>query len=334
MIEEMRVVVAAVDVEGRGSAQIQARTKSGTNELHGAAVWNVRNSALNANSWANNRQGIAPLWYNRHQYTASLGGPIFRNKTFFFGLFDGQKGLQKENVDAPVLTDPARQGIFRFFPGVNNGHSETTPSGTGNTRVSPVVDALGNPLDWTRIPGATGPVQSFSVFGDALNPGDPNRRRMDPTGYMARLIQNMPRANAFNGAAACANNTATGANCDGLNMAIHRWVRRTVGGAGGSGASAQDEFNRRQFNLKVDHHFNQNHKLTGSLAHEYRYNDAVALSPWPNGWGGEITTSPMVLMAQFTSTFSSKWRCRQLPSLYAGSGSTDFYKFSRSGRDG
>jgi hypothetical protein len=90
MVEEVRIVVAAVDVEGRGSAQVQVRTRSGTNQFHGAAVWNARNSALNANSWANNRQGVTPTWYNRHQYTASLGGPIIRNKTFFFGLFDGQ----------------------------------------------------------------------------------------------------------------------------------------------------------------------------------------------------------------------------------------------------
>jgi hypothetical protein len=306
MIEEIRVVVAAVDVEGRGSAQIQARTRSGTNQFHGAAVWNVRNSALNANSWSNNRQRLAPTWYNRHQYTASLGGPIIRNKTFFFALFDGQRGLQKENVDAPVLTDTARQGIFRFFPGVNNGHAEITPSGTGNTRISPVVDLLGNPLDWTRIPGATGPMQSFSVFGDALNQGDPNRRRMDPTGFMARLIQNMPRANAFNAATGSYVTTGTNTNAsDGLNVAVHRWTRSTVGGFGGSGASAQDEFNRRQFNLKVDHHFNNNHKLTGSYVHEYRYNNAVALSPWPSGFGGEITTRPQIFMGQFTSTLSS-----------------------------
>ena len=114
MIDEIRVVVAAVDVEGRGAAQIQMRARSGTNQFHGGLTWNVRNSALNANTWSNNRQGVPPIWYNRHQYTASLGGPIIKNKTFFFGLFDGQNGSQKENVDTMVLTDLARQGIFRF----------------------------------------------------------------------------------------------------------------------------------------------------------------------------------------------------------------------------
>ena len=51
LVDEMRVVVAPVDVEGRGAAQIQMRGRSGTNQVHGAATWNIRNSALNANTW-------------------------------------------------------------------------------------------------------------------------------------------------------------------------------------------------------------------------------------------------------------------------------------------
>src|SRR5215510_3945785 len=184
MIEEMQVIVAPVDAEGRGAAQIQMRTRSGTNQYHGAATWNVRNSALNANSWSNNRQRIPPLWYNKQQSTASLGGPIIHNKTFFFALYDRQDMAQKESVDAVVLTPLARQGIFRFFPGVNNGNFDTTPSGSGNTRIAPVVDRAGNPVDFTQISGASGPLRSFSVYGDATNPGDPFRTRIDPTGFM------------------------------------------------------------------------------------------------------------------------------------------------------
>src|SRR5689334_6640533 len=69
LVDEMRVVVAPVDVEGRGAAQIQMRGRSGTNQFRGAATWNIRNSALNANSWDNNRLGISPIWFNRHQST-------------------------------------------------------------------------------------------------------------------------------------------------------------------------------------------------------------------------------------------------------------------------
>src|SRR5213079_2626351 len=159
MIDEMRVVVAPVDVEGRGAAQIQMRARSGTNQFRGAATWNIRNSALNANSWSANRLGTSPIWYNRQQSTVSLGGPILKNKTFFFALYDRNDQRQKESVNALVLTPLARQGIFRFFPGINNGNADTTASGTGNTRVAAVVDKAGNPLNQSQIPGATGPIR-------------------------------------------------------------------------------------------------------------------------------------------------------------------------------
>jgi len=293
MVDEMRVVVAPVDVEGRGAAQIQMRARSGTNQFHGAATWNVRNSALNANTWNSNRLGTPPLWYNRHQSTVSVGGPIVRNKTFFFALYDRNDQAQKEVVNTLVLTQTARQGIFRFFPGVNNGNADATIGGSGNTVVNPVVDKAGNPLDPSQIPNATGPMRSFSIFGDALNPGDPDRAGMDPTGYIGRLLQHMPLPNAFDGAIG-----------DGLNTATHRWVRRTVaGGAGGTGQNI-DAYNRRQINIKIDHHFNQQHRLSGTWVHESHYTDNNNLAPWPGGWDGELRENPRVRTLTFTSSLS------------------------------
>src|SRR5262245_57293560 len=190
LVDEMRVVVAPVDVEGRGAAQIQMRGRSGTNQFRGAATWNIRNSALNANTWDNNRLGVAPIWFNRQQSTASLGGPIIKNKTFFFALYDRQDQVQKQSTDSVVLTPLARQGIFRFYPGANNGNADVTPSGAvgSTTRLVPVVDKLGNPCGQSSaaqcgpLAGAGAPT-SFNVFGDSLNPGDPFRKGVDPTGY-------------------------------------------------------------------------------------------------------------------------------------------------------
>src|SRR5437870_2966605 len=305
MVDEVRVVVAAVDVEGRGSAQIQVRTRSGTNQFHGGATFNVRNSVLDANTWSNNRQRVAPLWYNRPQYTASLSGPIIKNKTFFFGMFDAQDGSQKEVINTVVLTDPARQGIFRFFPGVNNGNADATLSGFGATRVAPVVDKAGNPLPYTLIPGATGPMQSFSVFGDAMNPGDPFRRRMDPSGFMNRLIGLMPRANAFDGPNTIGiTSTGTPLPIDGLNTAVHRWTRRTVAGPAGGNGENVDAYKRRQFNVKIDHHFNQNHTLTGTWIRETHYTDNNLVQSWPTACGGEIREFPKVITATLTSPLS------------------------------
>src|SRR5262245_54609202 len=299
MIDEMRVVVAPVDVEGRGAAQVQMRARSGTNQFRGAATWNIRNSALNANSWAANRTNSSPIWYNRHQTTASLGGPIVKGRTFFFALYDRTDQRQKETVNGLVLTPSARQGIFRFFPGINNGNADTTPSGTGATRVAAVVDKAGNPLDWTQIPGATGPMRSFSVFGDANNPGDPLRPRMDPSGYMASLLQVMPLPNAYDGAATISNQPV-----DGLNTAVQRWVRRTVAGSAGGTGEVLDAYNRKQINIKIDHHFNQNHRLTGNWVRESHYTDNNNVSNWSTGYNGQLRENPRVRTLSFTSTLS------------------------------
>jgi hypothetical protein len=298
LVDEMRVVVAPVDVEGRGAAQIQMRGRSGTNQFRGAATWNIRNSALNANTWDNNRLGVNPIWYNRQQSTASIGGPIIKNKTFFFALYDRQDQLQKQSTDSAVLTPLARQGFFRFFPGVNNGNADVIANGAGATRTVPVVDKLGNPLSQSQV-GATGPLQTFSVFGDSLNPGDPFRKTMDPTGYIQKIMGAMPIPNAYDGPT-----TNGGVSVDGLNTAIIRFTRRTVGGNAGGNGGVIDAYNRNQINLKVDHNFNQKHRLSGTYVRENHYTDNNDLSPWPTGYNGEIREEPRVRTLNFTSTLS------------------------------
>src|SRR5207253_8847667 len=63
MVGEFRIILAPVDAEtGRGNGQVQITTRSGTNQFHGAAAWNIKNSALDANTWANNKQVIHGVW--------------------------------------------------------------------------------------------------------------------------------------------------------------------------------------------------------------------------------------------------------------------------------
>src|SRR2546426_1998914 len=59
LVGEVRLIVSPVDAElGRGNGAVQILTRSGTNQFRGAAVWNVQNTALNPNTWANNRNGV------------------------------------------------------------------------------------------------------------------------------------------------------------------------------------------------------------------------------------------------------------------------------------
>src|SRR5262249_18373703 len=119
LVEEVRVIVAAADAElGRGGGQVQMATRAGTNQFRGSVFYNNRNSALDASSWFNNFNAVPKNYYNRNQFGGRISGPIIKNKTFFFGLYDGQRFITRDTVVGNVLTATARQGIFRFFPGV------------------------------------------------------------------------------------------------------------------------------------------------------------------------------------------------------------------------
>ena len=235
LVGELRVVVAPVDAEsGGGVGQVQVLTRSGTNQFRGSAVWNVQNSAFNPNTWDQNRLGIQRDWFNRQEATISYGGPIVQKRNFFFALFDAQRMKSRSEVTTPVLTAAARQGLFRFFPGVVNGNAESLVT-FGANATAPVVDLAGNPV---RPAAATGDLQSVNVFGyDPLRPG------FDRSGFIQRFINDMPLPNDFRGG-------------DGLNMAVHRWTRPGDSLVGGQ-LGTEDDTNRNQWNIKIDHNFNR-----------------------------------------------------------------------------
>src|SRR4030095_10783153 len=111
LVDEVRIIVAPADAElRRGSGQIQMTTRSGTNQLRGSLFWVNRNSKLNANSWSNNFNNVGKNYFNGNQYGGRVGGPIIKNKTFFFFLFDGQRYLSKRYFTGTVLTDLAAHG--------------------------------------------------------------------------------------------------------------------------------------------------------------------------------------------------------------------------------
>ncbi len=151
MVGEIRMITSPVDAElGRGNSQVQIQTRSGTNAFRGALVYNNRNSAVEPNTWANNKaQGgaIVPPWTNITEYTGSVGGPIIKNKTFFFFLWDGMLPAARNNVQATVLTPCARNGIFRYFDGWQNGNTQTVKKTTGTTPTIATVNDDGNPMN-------------------------------------------------------------------------------------------------------------------------------------------------------------------------------------------
>ena len=279
LVEEVRIIVSPADAEmGRGSGQVQLVTRSGTNQFRGSVFWTNANSAFNANTWRNNLDGFEKDYENRNQFGGRLGGPIIRNKTFFFVLFEGNRVATREYVTGPVLTAQARQGIFRYFPGVQSGNAIAS---------NPTVDVNGNPITPR---GATGPLSQFSVFGR-----DPVRPGFDPTGYMQGLIAKMPLPNDF----------TTG---DGLNTAGIRFVRRMYGydTAAYLGGGSPDVA-RNQYNLRLDHNFNPEHKLsfTASMQKDWTSTNPTGVSIWPDGFNGHVIKKPHVYSLSLVSILSA-----------------------------
>jgi hypothetical protein len=240
-IAEFRVVTSPADAElGRGSGQIQMLTRSGTNEIHGSLFEYHRNTVLNANTFYNNLQGsnadgspIAPRnILLRNQFGGRIGGPVVlpkiyngKNRTFFHFLYEAERIRQRNRVTRRVFTDTARQGIFRYFPGLQNGNASA---------LRPTVDFQGNPV---RHPTATGDLQTVSLFNR-----DANRMGPDQTGIIRQALSFMPSPNVFN-------------EGDGLNTAGYSWIQK---------ASS----NRDQYNIKIDHNFNDRHRLMFSWNRE------------------------------------------------------------------
>ncbi|MBN2321107.1 MAG: TonB-dependent receptor, partial [Acidobacteria bacterium] len=138
IVGEIKLVVAPVDAEmGRGSGQVQVVTKSGNNEYTGSAVWNIQNTALDANWWTNGWQETIPPWRNQNELTFSFGGPIIKNKTFFFASWNQQiQRVKENNVNRAAPTAWAKLGIMRWFEGYNGQNLSVDENEAGSSRNS------------------------------------------------------------------------------------------------------------------------------------------------------------------------------------------------------
>ena len=95
-----------------GGTVINIITNSGTNEFHGSGFWFGRRPELDANNFFANRNGVPKAPYSRHQYGGSIGGPIRKQKAFFFFDYDRVKFDSPSTVTTTVPTAVQSQGDF------------------------------------------------------------------------------------------------------------------------------------------------------------------------------------------------------------------------------
>ena len=115
-IEEMTMTTAAAgaDNTGEGAVQIRFVTRSGTNQFHGGLFEQNRNSYFSANYYFNGVTGLSRDRLNLNQFGGRLGGPILKNKLFFFTNFEAFRLPQSFTVNNMWLAPSAIAGNFTY----------------------------------------------------------------------------------------------------------------------------------------------------------------------------------------------------------------------------
>ncbi len=139
-VQEFRVATSNANADaGRSSgAQVSLVTKSGTNAFHGSAYEYNRNSSFTANDYFNKRTELQNGEPNtrpqliRNIFGAAVGGPIKKDKLFFFTNYEGRRDRQGEEQLRTVPTQSFRQGILTYYVDKNLDTATLTPDDLKN----------------------------------------------------------------------------------------------------------------------------------------------------------------------------------------------------------
>jgi len=164
-VEEFRTVTTNGDAAtGRGSgADVALVTKSGTNDLHGSLYEYRRGTETSANSFFNNRSGVArpPLLINL--FGGSAGGAIKKNKAFYFINYEGRRDASAGSVTRTVPTESLKQGLLTY----HNAAGQLTQIGADQIKQ---IDPAGIGIDAAALKALQAlPVGNNNAVGDGLN---------------------------------------------------------------------------------------------------------------------------------------------------------------------
>ena len=288
-VQEYRVVTLNATPEyGRNSgANVSIATRTGTNEYHGDMFYYHRNTSLNANEFFNKNAPIPQVRPTLllHQYGVEGGGPVIKNKTFFFGGWQGNRIKQTQPISASfgvptMYTSTLRGGIFRFF--VPDPANPLVIDGVTVTRNSPLlVDPVtGQPRTGVQFCPTNTELRCIRTYNIITN--DPASIGIDPT--IAALVATLPLPNDF----------TVG---DGLNFGGFNW-------------NTPARFKGPNNIVRVDHTFNDRNNIFGRILWgSYNTTDGDLLNARPSVYPGfpplgEVSRSHQNLALSYRHVFS------------------------------
>jgi hypothetical protein len=192
-VEEFHANVAGLQANAGPSSggQFQLVTKSGTNKFHGNINEYHRDPSLVANSWfSNNASPIVPRNHLiQNQFGGNIGGPILRNKAFFFFDFNDSRIISSELVQRTVPLDSFRAGNVGYLNSAG-GTSYLTPAQV--TAFDPA--GIGTSQTWQAGFNARFPHSNNTVTGDGVNSGGYSFNAPNDdyeTNYVTRIDYNL-----------------------------------------------------------------------------------------------------------------------------------------------
>jgi len=234
-----------------GATVVNMITRSGTNSFHGSAYDFVRNKITDANNWFNNASGTPIPPVHRNNYGGTVGGPIIKNRTFFFFDWDGTRSSNMGTYSAGVPSSAERTGDFGELCAAYNGTFDA------NGLCSVIAGQIYDPYTGTYQSPANGPAGAyrsayipFNNLATYISPGNPN---LNGTPY--QLTQ--APGNLIDPAAQKLMNLFPPANNPGGGI-YSNWI------ASGASPSAND-----QFDLKIDHRFGEKNLLSVKYSQDW-----------------------------------------------------------------
>ena len=267
-IAEFKVQTADFSAElGRSAgAVLNATVKSGTNSIHGA-VWEFfRNDKLDAADWFEDNQGITKGELRQNQFGAAVGGPIIKNKIFYFGDYEGLRRVQgntQSGVSVPTTVER------------NSGYTNLADLITGQGSSSR-ADALGRqiPLGAILDPATTRPVTAGTI--------DPVSGIVSPnTGYVRDPFGACPASTTVYTLAACGLNQLPAGRLDANAIKLlNLYPAPTSGGITSNFGSSPALFEHRNaFDVRVDFDVSQGNQIFS----RFSWVDDPQLIPGPFG---------------------------------------------------
>ena len=243
-IEEFKVQTNNLGPEyGRfAGGVINLSTKAGTNSFHGSAYEFLRNKVLNANDFFANRGGVDRPPFTQNQFGANVGGPVFRDKLFFFSSYEGFRQRKGSILTTWVPTAAERAGDFSQI------------GSTDTTSVLPIYDAttsgVGVNLDCNGTPK---PATCRTPFVASSNPASPN---FNPACTSAAGCPNMIPVNRIDPTAQAL-------------LAYFPMPNQTNNPAGNFAESYSTGGSVNQYNERIDYNLSSKQRIFGRYTHSY-----------------------------------------------------------------